>query len=147
MSDHVIARLHQLISSFSAIHSDLAPCFIKRRNYINCFLWEIAGRTSWIRTKIYIVGANPSGHAVKGVGLRPLACWDCRFESRQGHGYLSLMSVVCCQAEVSASGWSLVQRSPTKRGVSECDREATIMTWLWPTMGCCAMIYHRRKTN
>jgi hypothetical protein len=28
------------------------------------------------------------------------------------------MSVVCCQVEVSATGWSLVQRSPTERGVS-----------------------------
>jgi hypothetical protein len=37
---------------------------------------------------------------------------------------LSLESVVCCQVEVSASGCSLVQRSPTKCGVSECDREA-----------------------
>jgi len=26
----------------------------------------------------------------------------------------SLLSVVCCQIEVSASGWWLVQRSPTK---------------------------------
>jgi hypothetical protein len=29
-------------------------------------------------------------------------------------------SVVCCQVQVSASGWSLVQRSPTEFGVSEC---------------------------
>jgi hypothetical protein len=27
--------------------------------------------------------------------------------------------VVCCQVEVSASGWSLVQRSPTECGVSK----------------------------
>jgi hypothetical protein len=27
--------------------------------------------------------------------------------------FLSLVSVVCCQVEVSATGWSLVQRSPT----------------------------------
>ena len=30
------------------------------------------------------------------------------------------MSVLCCQAEVSATGWSLVQRSPTDCGVSLC---------------------------
>ena len=35
------------------------------------------------------------------------------FESRRGHGYLSLVIVVCCQAEVSATGRSLVQRTPT----------------------------------
>jgi hypothetical protein len=36
------------------------------------------------------------------MGLRPLAYWDCGFKSRLGHGCLSLMSVVCCQVEVSA---------------------------------------------
>jgi hypothetical protein len=36
---------------------------------------------------------------------------------------LSLVSVVCCQVEVSATGLSLVQRSPTECSVSsECDR-------------------------
>ena len=30
-----------------------------------------------------------------------------------GRGCLSVMSVVCCQVEVSASGWSLAQGSPT----------------------------------
>jgi len=33
---------------------------------------------------------------------------------------LSLVSGVCCQVEVSASGWSLVQRNLIKYGVSEC---------------------------
>jgi hypothetical protein len=41
------------------------------------------------------------------------------------HGCLSLVSVVCCQVEVCATGWSLVQRSLTERGVSDCDREAS----------------------
>jgi hypothetical protein len=36
-----------------------------------------------------------------------------------GHGCLTLVSVVCCQIEVSATGWSLVQRSPTDCGVSQ----------------------------
>jgi hypothetical protein len=40
-------------------------------------------------------------------------------ESRQGHGCLSVVSVVCCQVDVSASGLSLVQRSPTDCGVSK----------------------------
>ena len=44
---------------------------------------------------------NTSGHEVKGVGLWPLACWDCRFESHWGHSCLSLVSVACCQVEVS----------------------------------------------
>jgi hypothetical protein len=59
----------------------------------------------------------------QGVGLRPLACWDCGFESRRRYKYLPLLTVVCCQVEVSATGRSLVQRSITECGVSECDRE------------------------
>ena len=43
------------------------------------------------RSPAEIVGSNPTG----------------------GHGYLSVVSVVCCQVEVSATSWSLVQRSPT----------------------------------
>jgi len=36
-------------------------------------------------------------------GLRSLAFWDCGFDSRQWHGCLSVVSVVCCHVEVSAS--------------------------------------------
>jgi hypothetical protein len=52
---------------------------------------------------------------------------------------MSVVSVVCCQVQVSASGLSLVQRSPTDCGVPECDREASIMR-PWPTGGCGAMV-------
>jgi hypothetical protein len=50
----------------------------------------------------------------------PIACWDCGFESRRGYGYLSVVSVVCCKVEVSATGRSLVQRSPTDCDLSLC---------------------------
>jgi hypothetical protein len=30
------------------------------------------------------------------------------------------------------SGWSLVQRSPSECGVSQCDRESSIMKTPWP---------------
>jgi hypothetical protein len=33
-----------------------------------------------------------------------------------------LVNVMCCQVEVSAPGWSLVQRSPTDCGVPEFDQ-------------------------
>ena len=49
--------------------------------------------------------------------------------------FVSAVSVVCCQVEVSATGWSLAQRSPTECGVSECDREASTMRRPWPTGG------------
>jgi hypothetical protein len=50
---------------------------------------------------------------------------------------VSLVSVLCCQVEVSASGWQLVQRSPTECGVSECDREASDMRRPKPEFCCC----------
>jgi hypothetical protein len=34
--------------------------------------------------------------------------------------FLSVVNVVCCQVEVYATTWSLVQRSPTDRGASLC---------------------------
>jgi hypothetical protein len=47
--------------------------------------------------------------------------------------------VVCWQVEVSASGWLLVQRSPTGCGVSECNRKAPIMRRSWPIRESCAI--------
>jgi len=73
-----------------------------------------------------------SGRAVYGVGLRPLVRWNCGFESRRGRRYLSVGIIVCCQVEVSGSGWSLVLRSPTGCGVSECERESSL---IWRLLG------------
>jgi len=52
---------------------------------------------------------------------------------------VSVVSVVCCQVEVSASGWSLVWRSPTECGVFDCNHEASIVRRPWPIKGCCTM--------
>ena len=57
-------------------------------------------------------------HAPNGIrSPRPLACWDLGFESHRGHGYLSVVSVVCCQVEVSATSWSLVLPTVLRRCV------------------------------
>jgi len=69
------------------------------------------------------------------VGLLPFACWDCGFQSRRENRCLSIVSVVCCQVEVSASSRSLVQRSPIECGVSARNREASIMRRPWHTRG------------
>jgi len=55
------------------------------------------------------------------------------------------MSVVCGQVEVSASGRSLIQWSPTECGVSEYDREALMMRRAWLTRGCFAMGVEGKK--
>ena len=49
---------------------------------------------------------------------------------------MSVVNVVCCQLEVSATGRSLVQRSPTDCGVSECDRGSSKMTHPRSDWGC-----------
>ena len=52
--------------------------------------------------------------------LQPLLCWYCRFESRRGNGCLSVVSVMCCQVEVSATSVSFVRRILTNCGASLC---------------------------
>jgi hypothetical protein len=89
--------------------------------------------TSLISLTYKVTMLIPVAARSKAWVLRPLACWDCGFEFRRGHGCLFLVSFVCCQVEVCASGWSLVQRSPFECGVSECDHESTIMRRHWPT--------------
>ena len=74
---------------------------------------------------VYYVPAGPSGRAVQGVGLRPLACWGRGFESHRGHGCLSVVSVVCCQVEVSATSWPLFQRRPADCGRVKTERDGT----------------------
>jgi hypothetical protein len=49
------------------------------------------------------VTSNPEKQRGLGLGLRPLARYDRGFESHPGHGCLSVMSVVRCQVEVSAT--------------------------------------------
>jgi hypothetical protein len=63
------------------------------------------------------------------------ASWDCGFESRHWHVCVSC-EVVCCQVQITASSWSLVQRSPAKCGVSGCEHEASTMRTPWPTGSC-----------
>ena len=83
----------------------------------------------------------------KGVGLRPLACCDYGSESAVAWIF------VCCECRVSsgregsATGRSLVQRSPTDCGVSECYREASIMRRRWPTGGCCVTAHTHTHTH
>jgi hypothetical protein len=78
--------------------------------------------------------ADPSRRAFYRVGLRPLAYWDRRFESRWGYWCFPLVSVVFCQVEFSASGWSLFQRNSTECGVSECDLVTSTRRGPWPSI-------------
>jgi hypothetical protein len=64
------------------------------------------------RSKAWVCGRSLAGI----VGSNPTGGMD-----------VCLVSVVCCQVEVSATRWSLVQGRPTECGVSACHREASTM--------------------
>jgi hypothetical protein len=77
------------------------------------------------------------------VAARSKAWGDCGFESHEGHGCLSVVSVVCCQ------GWDLCVGPITRPEESYRlwrDREASIMRGPWPTGGCCSMRAKNRLT-
>jgi len=104
---------------------------------------QISDHMCYEHTPTICEDTGPSGRTVQGVCQRPLACWDCGFEFRGRHVRLSVINVVCCQTEVPATDWSLVQRRiPTECGVLARDRVASIMM-SWPTSGFCAM---KKKT-
>jgi hypothetical protein len=52
--------------------------------------WSFAVKAFWALNRF------PSDSAVKGVGLRPLGCWDRGFESGSGHDCLSHIYMLCC---------------------------------------------------
>ena len=96
--------------------------------------WEQEGTTGWLEIKciiwLYFLNgilccysspipvAARSKALVCGCSLAGIEC-----SNPAGNMNVSVFIVVCCQVEVSSSGWSLVQRSSTVCGVSECDRE------------------------
>jgi hypothetical protein len=63
--------------------------------------------------------ADPRGHAKVWVYCRSIAGIA---GSNPSGLWMSLVSVVYCQIEVSATGRSTVERSTTECGVSECHR-------------------------
>ena len=71
-----------------------------------------------VRSKTWICGRSLAGIA----GSNPSGCMD-----------VCVVCVVCCQVEVSASGRSTVQRSPT-----DCASEASTMRRSWSTRGAVA---------
>ena len=67
-------------------------------------------------------------------------CYELRVRIQPGAWMPDCSDYWCaCRVEVSASDWSLVQRSPTGCGVFECDCETSIMRRPWSTRGCWPM--------
>ena len=107
------------LSQFSIILPILSThSFIYFRYYIFSEPILVAARSKVRVCGSSLVGieaSNPSG------GMMPVCC-------------------ECCQVEVSETGRSLVQRSPTKCGVSEYDCEGSIMRKPWRSRGCCVTV-------
>ena len=83
--------------------------------YIYLFCVKIYIATQSFRLSRWPSGLKRGSAAARLPELRvriPLGAW---------------ISLLCCRLGVSASGWSPVQSSPIDCGVSECDREASIM--------------------
>jgi len=80
-------------------------------------------RCKWYRVKPNFCGRSLAGIGIVGSNPPPPEAW------------MFVVSIVCCQVEVSVTGRSLVQKSPT-----ECDRESSIMRRPWSTGGFCAIV-------
>jgi hypothetical protein len=99
---------------------------------VSCYSRSIDHNVSTRATQTYISKARTTidkktawRNALRS-GLWPLSGWDCGFESRRWHGY-----VFCERCALSGRGHcvgliTLLQRTATKCGVSEWDREGPI---------------------
>jgi len=108
------------VSHSNVLYSTSVYKFCLTKLYELYFHYVLFPESLYIKWQFLLDNMVINYREVYGVGLRPLACWDCWFESRWGQGCLSRVSVVCRQVEVSATSLSLVQRSPTDCGASLC---------------------------
>jgi hypothetical protein len=78
--------------------------------------------------------------------MRSLACWNCGFESRLGHGCLSLVNVLsgrglCDEPTIHPEEiyrlWCVVM----------CDLETSRMWRTWPALECCARDREKKTTS
>ena len=70
-----------------------------------------------------------------GMGLRPIACWDCGFESHRSHGYVC---VECCVLSGRGLCDELITRPVESYWpwyVFVCDLETLWMRKPWPALG------------
>jgi len=77
-----------------------------------CVQWSLRWKvsSSWHNPKYLPSFAHPSSCMVWGVGLQLFACWDCGFESHQGHECLLWVCVLSgrdlCESPVTCPGES-----------------------------------------
>jgi len=84
----------------------------------------------------YITDAG--GPTVKGIGLHPLDCWDCGFESRWEHRYSSLVFAVICVCSVLRGGLITRLEDSYRLCLIMCDLKTSTMRRPGPELGSCA---------
>ena len=95
--------IQHLVSSYTGQSITAEPNCLVPEN--NCILYlEIIHLITCTCEYLFFLNAHPSGRVVYGVGLRQLAFWYCEFETRRGHGCLSVVSVVCCLGRGPCNG-------------------------------------------
>ena len=82
-----------------------------------------------------IMSADRSGRAVKDVDLWPVACWDCGFVSRRGHGCLLWVSWVVMLRSLRRADHSSRGVLPTVVCLTECEQENLNFRRPRPTRG------------
>jgi hypothetical protein len=112
--------MFQCLFDFYVIH-----CTVCRFQWPRCLgrgsAAGIAGSNPAVGDDVCVVSVVQSGQKAKpGQSGQRRTDKVQRKKSGWVHACLSLVSGVCCQVEVSATGRSLVQRSPTYCGVSLC---------------------------
>jgi hypothetical protein len=122
-----------------SVNGQVQDVFMSRFQYktLNYVFRYLLTRVNHIRNWYCCLSLWPRGLTRRSAAARLLRLW---VRIPPGHRCLSVVSVVSCQVEVSATGWSLVQRSPTDLCVVVCDLETSSrMRMPWPALGCSAM--------
>jgi hypothetical protein len=123
VSFHTRSRLRPCVyfNCIKIITDFLGLVFVRQRTQEFALYLRVLyeGRHQWPSSKAWVSCNSLAGIA----GSKPAGCMD-----------VCLMGL-CCQVDVSATSWSLVQRSPTECGVSECDCEASVMRRPCPSNG------------
>ena len=144
INSNIIMRIDSLLTRFAVLSRMVSRVWYCLPVDNGALVVVVVVRNSVCTSKRYICWYQwPRGLKRGSAAARFLAL---RVRILLGAWLLSLVCAVCCQVEVSALGWSLDQRGPTDCGVSECDREASIMRRPWPTGGAGGGLSRQKQT-
>ena len=106
---HVVCTLPVLLSKIYVKTRAFTPTNIQcDRLEMRANSWQINSRTVFkiLTLCVLYFGRQQWPRGLRRGSAYAQVCYDCAFESRQKHTCLRLESVLCCQVELFASGWS-----------------------------------------